>query len=80
MGVGDERVTAEELDRLSQEWTARLEENLEHAEFSADELIALAGRHRALARVAESPGQRRAALAIAGRYEAAAHMRAGARG
>lgn len=69
-----------ELERLSKEWTNRLEDNLADAAFSAAELAELAERHRAMALVAESAGQRRAAVAIAERYEHAARERATVRG
>lgn len=73
-------VTAKELEQLSGEWTRRLEENLASAAFSAAELTALAERHRVLALVAESSGQRRAAVTIAERYENAARERAAIHG
>lgn len=75
-----ERITAEELERLSKDWTLRLEENIANTTFSSAELVELAERHRALAQVAESPGQRRAAITIAERYENAARERATVRG
>lgn len=78
--MAEDPITAEELEELSAEWTLRLEENLANAAFSADELAELAERHRALALVAQSPGQRRAAQAIAERYENAARERATVRG
>ena len=65
---------------MSKDWTLRLEENIANARFSSVELTELAERHRALAQVAESPGQRRAAIAIAERYENAARERATVRG
>jgi hypothetical protein len=78
--VAEKPITAEELKELKAEWSARLEENLGNAEFSTAELAELAERHRALAQVAESPGQRRAALAIAEQYENAARERDPVRG
>lgn len=78
--MATDHVTAKELEQLSGEWTRRLEENLANAAFSAAELAELAERHRTLALVAESPGQRRAAITIAERYENAARERAGVRG
>lgn len=65
---------------LSERWKGRLEENLAEATFSASELNDLAERHRALALVAEGPGQRRAAITVAERYENAALERAVVRG
>lgn len=76
----EKRITPEELKELTEEWTVRLEENLANAAFSAAELAELAERHRALAQVAESPGQRRAAFAVAERYENAARGRNTVRG
>ena len=78
--VPEDRITAAELERLSKDWTLRLEENLANTAFSAAELAELAERHRALAQVAVSPGQRRAAITIAERYENAARERATVRG
>lgn len=78
--VATDHVTAKELEQLSGAWTRRLEENLANAAFSAAELVELAERHRTLALVAESPGQRRAAITIAERYENAARERAAVRG
>lgn len=78
--MAEKRITPEELSELIEEWTVRFEENLADAAFSAAELAELAERHRALAQVAESPGQRRAALAIADRYENAVRERTTVRG
>ena len=78
--VPGDRITAEELERMSKDWILRLEQNLANTGFSSAELAELAERHRALAQVAESPGQRRAAITIAERYENAARERATVRG
>ncbi len=78
--MAEDRITVDELERLSERWKSRLEANLAEETFSASELNELAERHRALALVAESPGQRRAALAIAERYENAARERGAVRG
>ncbi len=78
--MAEDRITVDQLERLSERWKGRLEENLAEATLSAAELNELAERHRALALVAEGPGQRRAAITIAERYENAARERAGVRG
>lgn len=74
-----EPVTDAELERLAAQWAARLEENLASADFSAEELVELAGRQRELAGVTDSPGQRRGLLRVAERYERAARERGAAR-
>lgn len=78
--MAEDRITVDELERLSHRWNGRLEENLAKATFSASELNELAERHRALALVAEGPGQRRAAITIAEQYENAARERGAVRG
>lgn len=61
-----------QLEELADGWTARLERELAQASFSADELTMLAERQRAVAQVTDSPGQRRALVVVADRFEQAA--------
>lgn len=74
-----ERLSDAELERLSAQWSDRLDENLARADFSFEELIDLAERQRALAQVTDSPGHRRGLLDVAERYERAARRRSAAR-
>jgi len=69
-----------ELQRLSDEMTQRLEDNLREESFSAQELNELAERQRSLAHVTDSAGQRRALLDLAEHYERAARERSAVRG
>lgn len=74
--MSPDRLSVDQLTELADGWTARLERELEHASFSADELTTLAARQRAVAQVTDSPGQRRALAAVADRFEQAARERA----
>jgi hypothetical protein len=77
--VTTDRLSIPQLEELAESWTARLERELEHATFSVDELTLLAERQRAVAQVTDSPGQRRALLVGAERFEQAACDRAAVR-
>lgn len=74
-----DRLSIAQLEKLTDGWTARLERELAHASFSADELTMLAERQRAVAQVTDSPGQRRALVDVADRFEQAARDRAAVR-
>jgi len=65
-----------ELEQLSEAWTLRLEDGLDQASFTALELSELAAQQRSLSRLTDSPGQRRAFIALAERFERAARERA----
>jgi len=78
--VTSSRLSSADLERLSEEWSLRLEEGLARASFTAEELTELAQRQRALAQVTDSSGQRRALIALAERYELAARERAAVSG
>lgn len=67
-----------DLERLAGEWKARFDESLAAAQFSAEELLELAGRQRDLAAVTDSAGQKRALLRVAEQYEHAARERSAA--
>ena len=64
-----------ELDQLRERWLGRLDENLAQGSLGTDELDEFARRSRAFADTTASSGQRRAARAIAERFERAAHDR-----
>ena len=70
------RLSPRELDQLSEAWTLRLEDGLDQASFTPLELSELAAQQRSLSRLTDSPGQRRAFIALAERFERAARERA----
>lgn len=74
--VTPDRLSDAELEQLAAHWSARLSENLAHADFGSEELLDLAKRQRDLAEVTDSPGQRSGLLGVAERYERAARERA----
>lgn len=78
--MASERISDAELQRMSEEFTQRFEDNLREGSFSVEELNDLAARQHSLAQVTDSAGQRRALIDFAERCERAARERAAVRG
>lgn len=72
-------ITDAELEQLAKEFDDLRDEAMAQVAYSSHELHELAERHRRLAKLSDSEGQRRALIAGAERYELEAQNRAAVR-
>ena len=78
-GVASTGITDAELEQLAKEFAELRDEAMARVDYRPDELHELAERHRRLAKLSDSEGQRRALIVAAERYELEAQNRAAVR-